>query len=122
MRKLLYRFRALFVPRPAPAAGRHLPLIDLLADCSSDRDRALWLLSVPYGVLFVGRKVIKEQLAASGFTAGLDYLSAVTAYLHEVRGEAGHGSEHIAKLLHLHASELRVIASRPLPSMQEAAQ
>ena len=58
-----------------------LPIVDILADCETDRARAEWLNSVPHGVILRDCADIRAILATAGFTAGVRCLEAEFAAL-----------------------------------------
>jgi len=58
-----------------------LPIVELLRDCETDRERAEWLFAVPLGVIQRDHMAIRALLQAAGFEAGVRCLDAEFATL-----------------------------------------
>lgn len=66
-----------------------LPLLDILADASTDSERADWLRRAPDGVVFRDHMDIRKLLQAASFDAGVNYLDARLAAVNSVRTPDG---------------------------------
>lgn len=62
-----------------------LPIVDFLAEATTDRARAEWLSRAPMGVILRDGKDIGAILTDAGFEAGHAYFSALTAEAHKTR-------------------------------------
>lgn len=56
-----------------------LPLIDILRDALTNRDRATWLSAVPLFFITASNAAIDAELASAGFMPGRAYLAALYA-------------------------------------------
>ncbi len=66
-----------------------LPVVDFLAEALTHQARAIWLCTVPLGVIQRDHSDIADVLKQAGFDAGLAYLAALVAHIHTVRLEDG---------------------------------
>lgn len=58
-----------------------MPIVELLADCQSDAERAQWLLTVPQGVVLRDHTSIRMVLREAGFQVGVECLEIEVAAL-----------------------------------------
>jgi hypothetical protein len=65
------------------------PILDILADLQNDRARAVWLSTIPLGVIQRDHADIAAVLGAVGFSGGLAYLAALVAHVNSVRLDDG---------------------------------
>ncbi|MBO9099983.1 MULTISPECIES: hypothetical protein [unclassified Rhizobium] len=66
-----------------------LPILDELADCQTNLQRAQWLFACPFGILQGHGYRIKEILNDAGFMAGVEYVDLERAALMAVRDAMG---------------------------------
>jgi hypothetical protein len=62
-----------------------LPIVELLADCKTDAERAQWLLSVPQGVIYRDHAAIRAVLRKAQFTLGVECLEVEFAAINATR-------------------------------------
>lgn len=62
-----------------------LPLIDILADCQSHRERAEWLLCCPLTIINHYSLVIRALCQKANFLAGVSYVEAERSALNATR-------------------------------------
>lgn len=70
-----------------------LPIVELLADCKTDAERAQWLLSVPQGVVYRDHAAIRAVLRKAQFALGVECLEVEFAAINATRlsdGELPH--------------------------------
>jgi len=66
-----------------------LPIVELLADCKTDAERAQWLFACPSAVLYREDGSIRAILRKAGLQAGIDYLDVELSAMRAVRGPLG---------------------------------
>ncbi|NTG74495.1 hypothetical protein G6M02_14305 [Agrobacterium rhizogenes] len=66
-----------------------LPIVELLADCKTDAERAQWLLSVPQGVIYRDHVAIRAVLRKAQFALGVECLELEFAAINATRSPHG---------------------------------
>jgi hypothetical protein len=67
------------------AMSDQLPLVDLLADCQSHRERAEWLLQCPQAIIKDESLAIRAICQKASFLAGVSYVEAERSALSATR-------------------------------------
>lgn len=87
-----------------------LPLVEILADCTTDADRAEWLLKVPDGIVLRDFESIRNLLLTARFRHGADFLGMRLAALQATRNVAGELPDDVRAALEMARSAMRAIA------------
>jgi hypothetical protein len=87
-----------------------LPVVEILADCLTDAERAEWLLRVPDGIIMRDRLKIKDVLVAAGFHLGDTFLEVRFSILNATRGADGDLPPGLRTMLEKARSTMRAIA------------
>ncbi|MFK0384973.1 hypothetical protein [Agrobacterium sp. NPDC090273] len=89
-----------------------MPIVELLADCQTDAERADWLLRAPQGVIYRDHAAIRRVLQAAQFSLGVDALDLEFAAINATRLPDG-GLPHTVVLgVHAVRSFLRDVARK----------
>lgn len=96
-----------------------LPIIDELAACVTDAERAEWLLRAPDGIIVRDVESIRAVLLVAGFRFGADALDVRYAALYATRTKGGDLPASTRENLEIHRSGLRAIAQEQGDSIGE---
>ncbi|MBB5576366.1 MULTISPECIES: hypothetical protein [Rhizobium] len=89
-----------------------LPIVEELADCETDAERAAWLLRVPAGVIFRDCAAIRRVLTEAHFRLGVDALDVEFAAINATRLPDGGLPQTVVLGLHAVRSFLRDIVRK----------
>ena len=90
-----------------------LPIIEELANCKTDAERALWLLQCPRGILFKYEFTIRNRLYNAFFPQGIAYIEAEMSLHQAVR--QSNGEHRPTTLAMLAAARDQLLADAGLP-------
>lgn len=89
-----------------------LPIVELLADCQSDAERADWLLRVPQGVIYRDVCAIRRILQEARFSLGVEALEGEFAAINATRLPDGRLPRTVVLRLDASRSFLRDVARK----------
>jgi hypothetical protein len=87
-----------------------LPIVEILADATTNAERAQWLFACPYAVMHREHMTIRRILQGAGLIAGVSYLEAVLSLNNARRLEDGTLPQTIVLPVHITAQDLRAAA------------